>query len=88
MPKSSDSSKIPFLWLCAVKKLPMSLSKNQTKLINSLRQKKYRQETGLFIAEGIKVVNELLTSNLELEKIFLTEIGVVVVPDNSKKVVI
>ncbi len=62
----------------------MSLSKNQTKLINSLRQKKYRQETGLFIAEGIKVVNELLTSNLELEKIFLTETGAVEVSNTSK----
>ncbi len=62
----------------------MSISKNQTKLINSLRQKKYRQENGLFIAEGIKVVNELLTSNLEVEKIFTTELNAFTTDDSNK----
>jgi TrmH family RNA methyltransferase len=62
----------------------MSLSKNQTKLINSLRQKKYRHENGLFIAEGIKVVNELLNSELEVEQIFTTELPVISVEDNNK----
>lgn len=54
----------------------MSLSKNQTKLITGLRQKKYRQEYRLFIAEGIKVVNELLNSNLEVKSLFATDEGV------------
>ena len=40
----------------------MSLSKNQLKLITSLLQKKYRTKHNLFIAEGIKVVNEFLNS--------------------------
>lgn len=48
------------------------LSKNQTKLINSLQQKKYRFKHGFFIAEGIKVVEEFLNSNHELEKLFCT----------------
>lgn len=38
----------------------MSLSKNQLKLITSLQQKKYRQKHNLFVAEGVKVVRELL----------------------------
>lgn len=51
----------------------MHLSKNHIKLINSLRQKKHRQSHGLFVAEGIKVVNELLNSSLKVDKIFATD---------------
>jgi TrmH family RNA methyltransferase len=51
----------------------MSISKNQIKLITSLSQKKYRQKHQLFIAEGVKVVRELLESSFELEIIFSTE---------------
>lgn len=36
------------------------LSKNKIKLIHSLEQKKYRKKEGLFVAEGPKLVNELL----------------------------
>lgn len=35
------------------------ISKNKVKLINSLSQKKFRDETGLFIAEGTKLVLDL-----------------------------
>ena len=51
----------------------MGISKNQLKIITSLSQKKYRQKYGLFIAEGVKVVNELLNSSLELEQLFATD---------------
>ncbi len=47
----------------------MSLSKNHIKLITSLQQKKYRQKHKLFVAEGVKVVEELLSSNFEDRKI-------------------
>lgn len=50
----------------------MSLSKNHIKLITSLQQKKYRQKYKLFVAEGVKVVNELLDSDFELELLFAT----------------
>ena len=50
----------------------MNLSKNHIKLITSLQQKKYRQKHNLFIAEGVKVVNELLNSNFEVEQLFIT----------------
>ena len=36
------------------------ISKNQFKLIRQLEQKKYRQREGLYVAEGTKVVGDLL----------------------------
>jgi RNA methyltransferase, TrmH family len=49
------------------------VSKNQIKLIRSLQQKKYRNEHQLFLAEGVKVIQELLHSNFVLEHLFVTE---------------
>jgi len=49
------------------------VSKNQIKLITSLQHKKYRQEHQLFLAEGVKVIQELLDSNFELEHLFETK---------------
>ena len=46
------------------------LSKNRIKQINSLQIKKFRQESGTFVAEGTKVVLELLRSNLKIKEIF------------------
>ena len=48
------------------------LSKKQFKLINSLRKKKYRLEYQMFLAEGIKVVEELLQSNFKPHLILCT----------------
>lgn len=48
------------------------LSKNQLKLVNSLRLQKYRQEHGLFIAEGVKLVDEALKSSFEIHQLFAT----------------
>ncbi|GLB50547.1 TrmH family RNA methyltransferase [Neptunitalea lumnitzerae] len=49
------------------------VSKNQIKLITSLQQKKYRQKTGLFVAEGVKVINEYLNAGFDLEILFTTK---------------
>ncbi|WP_062062540.1 TrmH family RNA methyltransferase [Aquimarina longa] len=46
------------------------VSKNQKKLIRSLYQKKYRKQHGLFVAEGKKVIKELLEANLRLHSLF------------------
>jgi TrmH family RNA methyltransferase len=46
------------------------LSKNELKYIQSLCQKKQRQEEGLFIAEGAKLVDELLQSHYPIKKIY------------------
>ena len=45
------------------------LSKSQAKYIQSLGHKKFRDEEGLFIAEGPKIVSELLTEIPQLVKI-------------------
>lgn len=47
--------------------------KSQIKLIKSLQQKKYRNEHGMFVVEGIKTINELLESDFEVAKIYATE---------------
>ena len=49
------------------------LSKNQIKLISSLQQKKYRFTNQLFFAEGVKVIQELVKSNFELEHLYTTK---------------
>ena len=46
------------------------LSKSQIKLITRLKQKKYRLQDGFFVAEGIKVINELMESPLKLHHVF------------------
>ena len=49
------------------------LSKNQIKLITSLKQKKYRLQFGLFVVEGVKTIKELLQSELQLESLYTTD---------------
>lgn len=48
------------------------LSKNQLKNIRKLTRKKYRQERGLFVAEGKKLVNELLDWGWKADQIYTT----------------
>jgi TrmH family RNA methyltransferase len=48
------------------------LSKSQITFINSLKQKKYREEQQLFIAEGAKIVPELLNSSIIVKQIYAT----------------
>ena len=71
----------------------MSISKNQFKLITSLSQKKYRQKHNLFVAEGVKVVQELINSSFKIETLFcledfsadITEAKIVRVTENDLK---
>lgn len=53
-----------FLYFCNV------ISKNKIKLIHSLETKKGREKAGLFVAEGPKVVNDLLYAGFTAENIF------------------
>ncbi len=55
------------------------VTKNQIKLVVSLKQKKYRSQHKLFVVEGEKVVNELLQSGVRPFKIFVDE------PEKMKK---
>ena len=49
------------------------ISKNQIKFIKSLSLKKNRVKAQLFVAEGEKIVNELLNSEFEIENIYATK---------------
>jgi len=67
------------------------LSSNQRKLISHLKKKKYRLEKNLFVAEGKKVVNELINSHWPFESLFSTEedfhpISKLLTPDEMKKI--
>jgi TrmH family RNA methyltransferase len=48
------------------------LSKNQIKFLNSLKQKKGREEEQLFIVEGVKIVSEILNSKINVTQLFAT----------------
>lgn len=49
------------------------LSKNQIKYIQSLHQKKYRQQHGAFLVEGAKSVQEVLRSDFQTELVVATD---------------
>ncbi len=49
------------------------LLNNQRKLITQLRKKKYRLQNSLFVAEGKKVVSELIDFNWQFKILFTTE---------------
>lgn len=51
----------------------MSISKNEIKQICSLHQKKFRDESGLFIVEGEKMVSEAIASDFEVVKVYRRE---------------
>src|SRR6056297_2429278 len=51
------------------------VTKNQIKLVVSLKQKKYLSQHRLFVVEGKKVVNELLKSGLRPFHIFVDDTG-------------
>ena len=51
------------------------VTKNQIKLVVSLKQKKYRSQHGLFVVEGEKLVDELLNADLKPYQIFVDDAG-------------
>ena len=67
--------------------LEKMLSKNKIKLIRSLGLKKNRSDEGLFVAEGKKLVFDLIASKLSLREIFCTrEIAVELVTVKADKI--
>lgn len=62
------------------------VSKNQIKLITGLQQKKYRQANRLFVAEGVKVIGELLGSDFELQQLFVTDAIFTEIDENRRVV--
>ena len=51
----------------------MSLSANEIKFIKSLSQKKFREESGLFVVEGEKMVREALSSRFQVTQVIRKE---------------
>jgi len=51
----------------------MTLTKNHFKIITRLQQKKYRQTSQLFVAEGVKVVTEFLEASFKVKWLFATD---------------
>lgn len=49
------------------------VSKNEIKLITSLSQKKHRKRNQLFVAEGVKLVEEFINSDYKIHKIYATD---------------
>jgi TrmH family RNA methyltransferase len=49
------------------------LTKNQIKHLRKLGESQYRQETGLFLAEGLKTVHELLQCPIETLAVYSVE---------------
>jgi TrmH family RNA methyltransferase len=48
------------------------LTKSRLSLLRALRQKKYRNDHGLFVAEGDKLVPEILRSDFAVETVYAT----------------
>lgn len=63
------------------------VSKNQIKLITGLHQKKQRSANQLFFAEGVKVIQELLQSNFELEHLYTTLNDFEIVPSSKRTLI-
>ena len=49
------------------------MTKNDIKFIQSLKQTKYRKENKMFLVEGNKLVDELISSSFKVENILVTE---------------
>ena len=50
--------------------MPLSVSHNEIKFVKSLGQKKFRDERGLFVVEGEKMVAEALRSSFSVDKVY------------------
>ncbi len=61
------------------------LSKNQIKLIKSLETKKYRKREGLFVAEGPKVVGDLLRAGYQPHSIYSTNPSTFIATPHSQR---
>ena len=56
--------------LLCVSAVKSFMTKSEIQHIRSLQQKKFRNETGLFVVEGKKMVEEALTANWKCEGIY------------------
>ena len=60
------------------------ISKNEIKSITQLQQKKYRDARGLFVAEGPKVISELIEAGVALQAYYTTDASATHIPNASQ----
>lgn len=60
------------------------VGKNQIKRITSLHHKKFRKASGQFIAEGRKVISELLDAGFDLDVLYVTSEAFLSVPPSVR----
>lgn len=60
------------------------LTKVRVAFVRSLRDKRYRDESGLFVAEGVKLVGDLIAGGMEAEAVYVT--GDASLPVPAKKI--
>jgi RNA methyltransferase, TrmH family len=65
------------------KMLPL---KKDLKLVRSLHQKKFRKETGLFIVEGLKMVQEALQAQFPIHSLYSTDDSFVAKHDQTVRI--
>ncbi|MBR4757160.1 MAG: hypothetical protein IK076_09480, partial [Bacteroidales bacterium] len=53
--------------------MSLPVSNNEIRFVKSLERKKERDEHGLFVVEGTKMVEEAVRSSFEVVRIFRTE---------------
>lgn len=61
------------------------ITKNDIKFIQSLKQTKSRKENKMFLVEGNKLVDELLSSNFKVEKILVTDLWLEKFPEMASR---
>ena len=81
MVTSTDSVTTRFDKLNVQDKSQKMITKNDIKFIQSLKQTKYRKENKMFIVEGNKLVDELISSNFKIENILVTDLWMEKFPD-------
>lgn len=61
------------------------ITKNDIKFIQSLKQTKSRKENKMFLVEGNKLVDELLSSNFKVENILVTDLWLEKFPEMASR---
>ena len=61
------------------------ITKNNIKFIQSLKQTKSRRENKMFLVEGNKLVDELLSSNFKVENILVTDLWIEKFPEMASR---
>lgn len=65
-----------------------SVNNSKIKEIAKLQQKKYREESNLFIVEGKKALDEIISCNIDIEQIFILKDSKISIKSFENKVIL